>query len=111
MISTGQYSTLVKRTDMSVFGFGNNTEEQLSSLNGSTISTPELIFDLEGVTFIEASKSSSHFIYNEDQLCSSQAVIVDAMTVPSIKLHFLLALVPRAGRAGLHVIAPPIRRL
>lgn len=82
MISTGQYTTLVKRKDMSIFGFGNNTEEQLSSLNGSAMSTPEHIFDLDGVTFIEASKSSSHFIYNEDQVCTSQVVIVDAMTVP-----------------------------
>lgn len=85
MISTGQYTTLVKREDKSVFGFGNNTEDQLS-LSGLSINTPEHITDLDGVSFIEASKSSSHVIYSEDQLCSSQATNVNMMTVPVVTI-------------------------
>ena len=39
-ISAGQYTSLVLRHDNSVYGFGNNTEEQLSSTNELKI--PEL---------------------------------------------------------------------
>lgn len=85
MISTGEYTTLVKRADMSVFGFGNNTEDQLS-LTGLSINTPEHITDLDGVSFIEASKSSSHVIYSTTQLCSSQDVVVDMLTTPLITI-------------------------
>ena len=85
MISTGQYTTLVKRADMSVFGFGNNTEDQLS-LTGLSVNTPEHIIDLDGVSFIEASKSSSHVIYSTTQLCSSQDVLVNMLTTPLITI-------------------------
>ena len=85
MISTGQYTTLVKRADMSVFGFGNNTEDQLS-LTGLSVNTPEHIIDLDGVSFIEASKSSSHVIYSTTKLCSSQDVLVNMLTTPLITI-------------------------
>jgi alpha-tubulin suppressor-like RCC1 family protein len=85
MISTGQYTTLVKRADMSVFGFGNNTEDQLS-LTGLSVNTPEHIIDLDGVSFIEASKSSSHVIYSTTHLCSSQDVDVNMLTTPLITI-------------------------
>lgn len=86
MISTGQYTTLVKRLDNSVYGFGNNTEDQLSSPSGLTVPTPEHIVDLDGVEFIEASQSSSHVIYAEDQTCTSQATIVDVLSVPPVTI-------------------------
>jgi alpha-tubulin suppressor-like RCC1 family protein len=86
MISAGQYTTLVKRTDMSVFGFGNNVEDQLSSPSGTSINTPEHISDLDGVVFIEASKSSSHFIYGDDQTCTSANVDVNMLTVPAVTI-------------------------
>lgn len=76
-ISAGQYTTLIRRTDNSVFGMGNNTEAQLSSPNGNTISTPEQITDLEGVTFIEAGKLSSHFIFGESTTCVSTALALN----------------------------------
>ena len=87
MISTGQYTTLVKRTDNSVFGFGNNTEDQLSSINGLTIPTPEHINDLDGAQFIEAGRFISHVIYNEDQVCVSPGTTVNMLTVPIVSIN------------------------
>jgi alpha-tubulin suppressor-like RCC1 family protein len=86
MISTGQYSTLVLRTDNSVFGFGNNTEDQLSSITGLTVNTPEHISDLDGATFIEAGKSTSHVIYNQVQSCVSinSNVVMDPAPIVTI---------------------------
>lgn len=86
MISTGQYTTLVKRSDNSVFGFGNNTEDQLSSATGTTIITPEHISDLDGVSFIEAGKSVSHVLYNETKLCTSPIVSVTVLPVPVVTI-------------------------
>lgn len=85
-ISTGQYTTLVQRNDNSVFGFGNNTEEQLSSNTGLLVNTPEHISDIDGVTFIEAGKSSSHFIYGSDQSCASVDVNTVMNVVPVITI-------------------------
>lgn len=82
MISAGEYSTLVRRADNMVYGFGNNAEDQLSSPNGNSIATPELISDVEGVTFIEASQSSSHLIYGDGTTCVSQSVTTNLLTAP-----------------------------
>ncbi|MBL1279888.1 MAG: T9SS type A sorting domain-containing protein [Fluviicola sp.] len=84
MISAGQYTTLVKKTDRSVFGFGNNTEDQLSSTTGNLVNSPEHISDLNGVGFIEAGKSASHVLYQEDQQCVSAAVNVTVNAVPAV---------------------------
>lgn len=85
-ISTGQYTTLVQRNDNSVFGFGNNTEDQLSSSTGLLVNTPEHISDLDGVTFIEAGKTSSHFIYGTNQSCISVDVNTVMNVVPVITI-------------------------
>lgn len=82
MISAGQYSTLVKRVDNTVFGFGNNTEDQLSSASGLTVPTPEYINDLDGVGYIEAGWSSSHFLFTEANACVSTTVTVNVSATP-----------------------------
>jgi alpha-tubulin suppressor-like RCC1 family protein len=82
MISAGQYSTLVKRADNTVFGFGNNTEDQLSSASGLTVPTPEYINDLDGVGYIEAGWSSSHFLFTEANACVSTTVNVNVSATP-----------------------------
>ena len=84
MISAGQYTTLVKKTDNSVFGFGNNTEDQLSSTTGNLVNAPEHISDLNGVGFIEAGKVASHVLYQEEQQCVSAAVNVTVNAVPNV---------------------------
>lgn len=84
MISAGQYTTLIKRNDNSVFGFGNNTEDQLSSSTGNLINVPEHISSLDNVDFIEAGKSASHVIYQEEKLCVSTNTAVTVNTVPVI---------------------------
>jgi alpha-tubulin suppressor-like RCC1 family protein len=86
MISTGQYTTLIKRLDKSVFGFGNNTEDQLSSVTGLTVPTPEYIHGLDGVEFIEAGRITSHVIYNEDQTCLSAGTTVNTLTAPTVTI-------------------------
>jgi alpha-tubulin suppressor-like RCC1 family protein len=86
MISTGQYTTLVRRNDNSIFGFGNNIEDQLSSSTGNLINTPEHITDLDGVEFIEAGKSTSHVLYLEEKLCISPSVVVTVNTVPTVTI-------------------------
>ncbi|MDG1147447.1 MAG: T9SS type A sorting domain-containing protein [Crocinitomicaceae bacterium] len=85
-ISTGQYTTLVQRNDNSVFGFGNNIEGQLSSITSTLINTPEHIMDLDGVTFIEAGKSSSHVIYGENQSCISTPINTVMEIVPIVTI-------------------------
>ncbi len=85
-ISAGQYTTLFLRNDLTVFGAGNNTEDQLSSTNGLAISTPEYISDLDGVTFIEASNLSSHFIFGESTTCTATAVSLNMVPVTAVTI-------------------------
>lgn len=77
MIAAGQYTSLFKRTDHSVFGAGSNTENQIAPVSDTTILLPTHIGSLEGVTFIEASRVSSHFIYNVENTCVSSPIITD----------------------------------
>ncbi|TNE77125.1 MAG: T9SS type A sorting domain-containing protein, partial [Bacteroidetes bacterium] len=65
-----------------VFGFGNNTEDQLSSASGLTVPTPEYINDLDGVGYIEAGWSSSHFLFTEANACVSTTVTVNVSATP-----------------------------
>lgn len=85
-VSTGQYTTLVLRNDNSVFGFGNNNEEQLGLTTGILINSPEHINSLDGVTFVEASKSSSHFVYGEMTSCTSPAIQTNMLPVPDVDI-------------------------
>lgn len=85
-ISAGQYTSLVRRSDASVFGFGNNVEQQLSALPQNNILVPAHISNLDGVSFIEASKSSLHFIYGADQFCASPAVTVTVNPTPVVTI-------------------------
>lgn len=86
MIAAGQYSTLLKRTDHSVFGFGSNTENQISPVSDTTILIPTHIESLQGVSFVEASRVSSHFIYNEQNTCVSSPVVTDFLPAPAVTI-------------------------
>lgn len=83
-VSTGQYTTLILRNDNSVFGFGNNSEDQLSSSTGLLVNTPEHISSLDGVTFVEASKSSSHFVYGQLTSCVAPSLQTNMLPVPDV---------------------------
>ena len=82
-ISAGQYTSLILRSDASVFAFGNNMEQQLSTLPIS-VPTPTHLSNVDGVTFIEASAFSSHFLYGEEQACASAAVTVTVNVTPVV---------------------------
>ena len=86
MIAAGQYSTLFKRTDHSVFGSGSNTENQIAPVSDTTILLPTHIETLEGVSFVEASRVSSHFIYNVENTCVSIPVITDFLPAPAVTI-------------------------
>jgi hypothetical protein len=86
MISASQYSTLLKRFDHSVFGFGGNAENQLLPVLDTTILVPSFISSLEGVTFIEASRISSHFIYGEQNTCISNPLVTEFLPSPDVSI-------------------------
>ena len=81
-VSTGQYTTLVRKTDNNVFGFGNNANGELSSPNGTAINAPEHISDFKGVTFIEAGRLTSHVILGQSETCSSASVNTTMNSAP-----------------------------
>ncbi|MDC0257799.1 T9SS type A sorting domain-containing protein, partial [Crocinitomicaceae bacterium] len=84
-ISAGQYTSLVLRSDASVFAFGNNVEQQLSTLPTS-VTSPSHLTSLDGVTYIEASAFSSHFLYGTEQECASAAVTVTVNPTPVVTI-------------------------
>lgn len=81
MISTGQNSSLFLRSDHSVFASGNNLDNQISPLNISNIESPTYISNINGIQFIEAGKSSSHFLALESKSCLSAPVIINNLNV------------------------------
>ena len=85
-ISAAQYTSLVLRQDNSVYVCGDNSLDQLSSNSGAIVSTPEVVADLDGVTFIEANPTSSHFIYGNSTSCVSTGVTVTVLSSPSITI-------------------------
>jgi len=85
-VSTGQYTTLVRKPDNNVFGFGNNINNELSSPNGTTINAPEHISNLEGVTFVEAGKITSHVIFGQNQACVSNNVNTTMNAAPPVTI-------------------------
>lgn len=85
-ISAGQYTSLVLREDASVFGFGNNVEQQLSTIPQTNVLAPTHLSNVDGVTFIEASAFSSHFLYGTEQACASSAVTVTVNPTPVVTI-------------------------
>lgn len=85
-VSTGQYTTLVRKPDNNVFGFGNNTNNELSSPSGNSINSPEHIADLKGVTFVEAGKITSHVIFGQGQSCISNDVNTTMNAAPPVSI-------------------------
>ncbi len=81
-VSTGQYTTLVRKPDNNVFGFGNNANSELSSPNGSSINSPEHISDFKGATFIEAGRLTSHVLLGQSESCSSASVNTTMISAP-----------------------------
>jgi alpha-tubulin suppressor-like RCC1 family protein len=85
-ISAGQYTSLVLREDASVFGFGSNVESQLSTLPQTNVTTPSHLSNLDGVTFIESSRFSSHFLYGAEQACASSVFTVTVNPTPVVTI-------------------------
>lgn len=85
-ISAAQYTSLVLREDASVFGFGNNVEEQLSTIPQTNVITPTHISKIDGVTSIEASAYSSHFLYGTEQACASSNYPVTVNPTPVVTI-------------------------
>jgi len=85
-ISAGQYTSLVLREDASVFGFGNNVEQQLSTIPQTNVITPTHLSSLDGVSYIDASAFSSHFLYGEEQACASAVVSVTVNPTPVVTI-------------------------
>lgn len=85
-VSTGQYTTLVRKPDNNVFGFGNNINDELSSPSGTSINSPEHISDLEGVTFVEAGKVTSHVIFGQGEACMSNNVNTTMNAAPTVTI-------------------------
>jgi len=83
--SAGEYTSLIRRNDNTVYASGNNDLDQLSA-TGAFLTTPEFIPDVEGVTFVEGSKSSSHFIYGIGNTCTSAAVVATEITAPAVTI-------------------------
>lgn len=85
-ISTGEYTSILKRADNSVFVCGRNDLNQLSSMTGSIVSTPELVPDVDGVTFIEAGQNSTHFIFGNSNTCESSSINVNVLASPPVSI-------------------------
>ncbi|MDX2362575.1 MAG: T9SS type A sorting domain-containing protein [Crocinitomicaceae bacterium] len=83
--SAGEYTSLIRRSDNSVYVSGNNDLNQLSA-TGSTVLVPELVPDVEGVTFVEASNSSSHLIFGVGNSCSSTSVVATELSAPAVTI-------------------------
>ena len=89
MISAGQNSSLFLRSDHSVFASGNNLDNQISPLNISNIESPTYISNISGIQFIEAGKSSSHFLALENKSCISSPVNVNNLNVNPVIISAL----------------------
>lgn len=85
-VSTGQNTTLVRKPDNNVFGFGNNSNGELSSPNGTSINAPEHISDFRGATFIEAGRLTSHVILGQSESCVSANVNTTMNSAPDAEI-------------------------
>lgn len=85
-ISTGEYTSILKRGDNSVFVNGRNDLNQLSSLSGAIVTTPELVPDADGVTFVEGGQNSTHFIFGNSASCSSTSINVTMLASPPVSV-------------------------
>ena len=81
-ISAGKYTSLFKRKDNSVFGCGRNLENQIFTSPLPEYSTPTHLNNVHGVGYIEASATSSHFIYSESNSCISNILSLNVLTIP-----------------------------
>lgn len=86
-IAAGKTTTLLRRVDGNVFGFGSNTFGQLSTLSGNSINTPTILQLLEGVTFIDGGRISTHAIFGQSNSCvSSNNQTVAVTAVPYVDI-------------------------
>lgn len=87
-VSAGPFTSLALRNDKTVVGFGLNDAGQLSQLTSPNNLNPERISGLVGVTAIDASDLSSHFILGESNSCSTSAVTVTQLTNPQPTISY-----------------------
>jgi alpha-tubulin suppressor-like RCC1 family protein len=81
-VSAGPFTSLTLRSDNTVLGFGLNDSGQLSQLTSPNNVIPERISSLVGVTAIDASDLSSHFILGVSNSCGTSLTTVSELTNP-----------------------------
>jgi alpha-tubulin suppressor-like RCC1 family protein len=86
MVSAGEYNTLILRDDRSVFACGSNIENQISSSTDLGYSLPTHINSVHGVAYVEASTTASHFIYDQEQTCTSGSITLNELPVPIVTI-------------------------
>ena len=87
-ISAGKNTSLFSRNDLSVFGCGNNNENQITGEISSQYLTPIHMVHIHGANVINASETSSHFIYNAFNSCQSNDLELNVLNVPNAVISF-----------------------
>lgn len=85
-ISAGQYTTILKKLDNSVYGFGSTIEGQLATTSVTSINVPTQISNLYGVGFVEAGKTTTYCIYQEEQACSTSGTTITMLSSPPVTI-------------------------
>lgn len=87
-ISAGKNTSLFCRNDLSVFGCGNNNENQINGEISSQYLTPVHMMHIHGANYVNASETSSHFIYNTFNSCQSNDLELNVLNVPNAVISF-----------------------
>ena len=87
-ISAGKNTSLFSRNDLSVFGCGNNNEHQINGEFSSQYLTPVHMMHIHGANVVNASETSSHFIYNALNSCQSNDLELNVLNVPNAVISF-----------------------
>ena len=85
-ISAGQYTTILKKLDNSIYGFGSTIEGQLATTSVTSINVPTQISNLYGVGFVEAGKTTTYCIYQEEQACSTSGTTITMLSSPPVTI-------------------------
>ena len=87
-ISAWKNTSLFSRNDLSVFGCGNNNEHQINGEISSQYLTPIHMMHIHGANVVNASETSSHFIYNAFNSCQSNDLELNVLNVPNAVISF-----------------------
>ncbi len=87
-VSAGQYTSLFLRNDGSVFGAGNNQASQLYATGGTSFSTPIQMDQLNGATFVESGRLTSHIIAGNATSCLSPVTTTTMLSTPPVTITY-----------------------